>query len=122
MSHEQACPVGAERPEVIQGKNSGPIETISEVLGSYAILGGGYATRVNAYETASALASDTNQEMGMLPWYTSHGYHADLHKPCRTSFQVCCCHNRCTQSQTGATYATGMQPWAPGQDLDCVGI
>lgn len=85
-----------------------------QVPGAFGILGRGHAAGVDAYETASILASGLSPEMGMVP--RPCGHHADLLShfqplvgPCissgrsfpRTSVQMCCCYNRCFQDRLG---------------------
>jgi len=53
----------------------------SEIPGAHGVLGSGYTTRVDAYETNSALASDSSPEMGMVMWYISGDHHTNL-SPC----------------------------------------
>lgn len=70
-SHKPTRPVSAGLPKVIQVKNSGPTKTISEAPGTYGVLDGHNAARVDAYETTSALASDLSPEMGMALHYVA---------------------------------------------------
>ncbi|KAL0181950.1 hypothetical protein M9458_021325, partial [Cirrhinus mrigala] len=68
-SHERARTVNAELSKTLQTQNSGPSQILPEAPGAYGSRNRCNATRLAPYETASALATRPNPEMGMAPQY-----------------------------------------------------
>ncbi len=63
------CSVIAELLEPVQ-QDTSSTEILTEAPGSYGFLSRDHAVGVNAYETASALASDSSPDMVMALWHT----------------------------------------------------
>ncbi len=114
--HGGTCPSSAELPEFLQRQECGTTETVSEAPGAYGIRSCSHAAQIASYETTSALASLSGQEVGMAPRYTANRYlpavsplPQPLDRPClstgrgapRTSVPAYCCHNRCLQHGLG---------------------
>ncbi|XDV48664.1 hypothetical protein PO909_018048 [Leuciscus waleckii] len=77
-THRGARPVSVELLENNQEQDSSPTETFSEAPGAYGIRSHSNAARIASYETASALASRPNPEMGDSERYVPGARHPTL--------------------------------------------
>lgn len=74
-SFSRLCTDSAELYETVQAQNS---EVFSEAPESYSFFCQGQASGIDAYVTASALASGLSPKIGMAPWHTSSDHHTNL--------------------------------------------
>ncbi|KAI2645907.1 Papilin [Labeo rohita] len=128
--HGRARTVSAQLSELIQTQHSGPSKDLSEAPGAYGSCSRGHAARLASYETASALAPWPDPEMGTVAHlhlrvlnrsFSAHGQM--LFKMGREKHYFM--HSApglvlLPPGWAGMLYATGKQPRAPGQDLDCL--
>lgn len=96
-------------------QDSSTSQTVSVAPGAYGILSRGDTTRIDAYETASGLASYQSPKMGMVPGHTLCENHKsvtilsafDKTSPfygrgsLSTDVQMHCCNNRCFRDRLG---------------------